>query len=99
MERSAFVARTRELEQLHSFLARTLAGQGQVAFVVGEAGSGKTALVTEFARQAQEAHGDPSTGSGQALVVTIGNCNAQTGIGDPYLLFREILAHLTGGGY
>ena len=88
MDRTAFVARRRELEQLHSFLARALAGQGQVAFVTGEAGSGKTALVSEFARQAQEAHSD--------LVVVSGNCNAQTGIGDPYLPFREILTQLTG---
>jgi predicted ATPase len=56
--------------------------------VVGEAGSGKTALVTEFATRAEEARDD--------LVVAIGNCNAQTGIGDPYLPFREILAQLTG---
>jgi predicted ATPase len=34
-----------------------------VVFVTGEAGSGKTALVQEFTRRAQEAHADPSTGS------------------------------------
>ena len=55
---------------------------------MGEAGAGKTALITEFARRAQDARGD--------LVVAIGNCNAQTGIGDPYLPFREILGQLTG---
>ncbi|MDH4135584.1 MAG: tetratricopeptide repeat protein, partial [Anaerolineae bacterium] len=38
-------------------------GQGRVVFVTGEAGSGKTALVQEFTRRAQEAHADPSTGS------------------------------------
>jgi hypothetical protein len=42
-----------------------------VVFVTGEAGSGKTALVQEFTRRAQEAHADPSTtdlrsASGQA---------------------------------
>ncbi len=87
-ERSVFVAREHELAQLDGFLDRALAGQGTVCFVVGEAGSGKTALVTEFARGAQDARSD--------LLVAIGNCNAQTGIGDPYLPFREVLALLTG---
>jgi len=88
MERQAFVARRRELEQLDGFLSRSLAGQGQVCFVTGEAGSGKTALVTEFARRAQEEHED--------LVVAVGQSDAQTGVGDPYLPFREVLSQLTG---
>jgi adenylate cyclase len=87
-ERSVFVARERELAQLNEFLDTALAGQGQVCFVTGEAGSGKTALVTEFARRAEKAHPN--------LIVALGNCSAQTGIGDPYLPFREILALLTG---
>jgi len=87
-ERSVFVAREHELAQLNEFLDTTLASQGQVCFVVGEAGSGKTALVTEFARRAEKAHPD--------FIVALGNCSAQTGIGDPYLPFREILALLTG---
>jgi len=96
-ERSVFVAREGELARLNEFLHTACAGQGQapsrgfargICFVTGEAGSGKTALVSEFARRAQEAQPD--------LVVVIGNCNAQTGIGDPYLPFREILGLLTG---
>jgi len=87
-ERSVFVARQRELAQLNEFLDTALAGQGQVCFVTGEAGSGKTALVTEFARRAEKVHPN--------LIVALGNCSAQTGIGDPYLPFREILALLTG---
>ena len=81
MSDRVFVARQRELSQLQRFLDRALAGQGQVAFVTGEAGSGKTALVTEFARRAQDAHPD--------VLVAIGNCNAQTGLGDPYLPFQH----------
>jgi predicted ATPase len=96
VERPVFVARQRELAQLDGFLDLALAGQGRVVFVTGEAGSGKTALVQEFTRRAQEAYADPSTGSGQALIVASGNCNAHTGIGDPYLPFREILELLTG---
>jgi predicted ATPase len=88
MTEQVFVAREQELFQLQTFLAGALAGQGQVVFVTGEAGAGKTALVTEFTRRAEDAHAD--------LLVALGNCNAQTGIGDPYLPFREVLGLLTG---
>jgi adenylate cyclase len=83
-----FVTRERQLERLNGFLHRALAAQGLVCFVTGEAGSGKTALVTEFARRAQEEHTD--------LVVAVGQSDAQTGAGDPYLPFREVLGLLTG---
>ncbi|MFQ5858707.1 MAG: AAA family ATPase, partial [Anaerolineae bacterium] len=59
-----------------------------VCFVTGEAGSGKTALVTEFARRAQDTHA--------GLLVAVGQGDAQTGVGDPYLPFREILKQLAG---
>jgi predicted ATPase/DNA-binding SARP family transcriptional activator len=88
VERPVFVARDRELAQLDRFLDQALTGQGRVVFVTGESGSGKTALIQEFARQAQEGHAD--------LIVASGNCNAYTGLGDPYLPFREILELLTG---
>ena len=88
MAEQVFVERERELAQLREFLDRALAGQSQVCFVTGEAGSGKTTLITEFARRAEEANAD--------LVIAIGDCNAHTGIGDPYLPFREILGLLTG---
>jgi ABC-type oligopeptide transport system substrate-binding subunit/ABC-type transporter Mla MlaB component len=85
-----FVGRERELEQLRACLEGALANQGQVVFVNGEVGSGKTALVTEFARRAQEKH--------SGLLVTLGTCNALSeGIGDPCLPFREVLGMLTGG--
>jgi DNA-binding SARP family transcriptional activator/predicted ATPase len=87
-ERPVFVARERELAQLGAFLNLALTGQGRVVLVTGEAGSGKTALLQEFTRRAQDAH--------PHLVVASGNCNAHTGIGDPYLPFREILGMLTG---
>jgi tetratricopeptide (TPR) repeat protein len=83
-----FVARQAQLIQLEAFLDQALQARGQIAFVVGEAGSGKTALITEFASRMEKVDND--------LVVAIGNCNAQTGIGDPYLPFREILSQLTG---
>jgi DNA-binding SARP family transcriptional activator len=83
-----FVARERELARLDGFLNQALAGRGQVVFVTGGPGRGKTALLHAFARHAQAVHAD--------LIVAIGNGNAHTGIGDPYLPFRDILAVLTG---
>jgi DNA-binding SARP family transcriptional activator len=87
-EPPVFVARERELAQVDGFLNATLSGRGRVVFVTGEAGSGKTALLQEFARRAQEAHAD--------MIVTWGHGNAHTGAGDPYLPFREVLSLLTG---
>ncbi len=83
-----FVARQRELASLDGFLETALAGQGRVAFVTGEAGSGKTVLLREFSRRAAARHGD--------LVVAGGSCNALTGPGEPYQPFREILQMLAG---
>jgi DNA-binding SARP family transcriptional activator/predicted ATPase len=94
LERPVFVARDRELGQLERFLDRAVAGRGQVVFVTGEAGSGKTALVQEFGQRALAA--GPAADPRLSLVVASGNCNAYTGLGDPYLPFREILELLTG---
>lgn len=88
MPEQTFVARHAQLAELNKRLDLALEGQTQFAFVVGEAGSGKTALLQHFVRVAQEEH--------PALIMTHGNCNAQTGISDPYLPFREILNLLVG---
>ena len=83
-----FVGRQHELEQLDRLLDLALAGKGQICLVEGEAGAGKTALVREFIRRAQEAHQDIAAAGGE--------CNNLDGQGDPYLPFREVLALLTG---
>jgi DNA-binding SARP family transcriptional activator/tetratricopeptide (TPR) repeat protein len=82
------VARERELARLDQSLRTALAGQGRVALVTGEAGTGKTALLGHFARRAQEGY--------RRLVVAGGRCGAYAGLGDPLLPFREILQALTG---
>ena len=83
-----FVAREQELARLGSLLHRALAGRGGVALIAGEAGSGKTALLEEFARRAGLARGD--------LIALRGSCNAHGGAGDPYLPFRDLLRALAG---
>lgn len=88
MTEPIFVGCEPQLARLQTFLNRALAGQGQVAFVVGEAGSGKTALVKAFAAAAQRQNED--------LLLAIGSCSAQGRVGDPYLPFREVLAALSG---
>lgn len=85
---SRFVARQHEVARLATLLDQALAGHGGIALVSGEAGSGKTALLDEFARQAALARGD--------LIALRGNCNAHGGAGDSYLPFREMLQTLAG---
>jgi DNA-binding SARP family transcriptional activator len=83
-----FVAREREMDRLESFLSRALAGQGQVALITGEAGSGKTALLNEFSGQALGCHPD--------LLIVGGRCNAYAGLGQPYQPFIECIQMLAG---
>jgi DNA-binding SARP family transcriptional activator len=84
-----FVTREQELSELSATLdsARSK-GKGQVQFVIGGAGRGKTALVAEFARQMQK--------SDSSLLVISGHCHGHAGISDPYSPFREALSQLTG---
>jgi DNA-binding SARP family transcriptional activator/tetratricopeptide (TPR) repeat protein len=83
-----FVDRGSEMAQLHGFLAQALVGDGRVAMVTGEAGAGKTALMTYFARQTTLAH--------PRLVAVAGRCSTFGGLGDPFLPFQEILQGLCG---
>jgi class 3 adenylate cyclase/tetratricopeptide (TPR) repeat protein len=46
-----FIGRERELRLLHECFAQTQAGHGQVVFLVGEAGLGKSRLLLEFRQQ------------------------------------------------
>jgi hypothetical protein len=84
----AFVSREEELSRLETLLSLAMSGSGQVCFVTGEAGVGKTSLTAEFAHRAEDQYSD--------LLIAIGDCNSQTGIGDPYLPFREVLSMLAG---
>lgn len=83
-----FVGRETQLACLDNFLNTVLTGRGQIVFVTGDPGQGKTALIGEFIRRAQATQ--------PHLIVVGGKGNAYTGSGDPYLPFREVLALLTG---
>ncbi len=83
-----FVVREPELAGLDRHLDLALAGAGRVVFVTGEAGSGKTTLMREFARRAIAAHRSAASASGK--------CSSSIGLGDPYLPFREVVQMLTG---
>lgn len=83
-----FVARKQELRQLGNGLEKVINGEGQVFFVTGEPGSGKTALMAEFSRQVLQMRTD--------MLVFWGQCNAYTGKGDPYFPFLNITRQFAG---
>ncbi len=82
-----FVARERELAWLDGQLERALQGAGRVVFVVGDVGSGKTALLDEFARRALGRHPE--------VVVARGKGDVYSGLSDRYLPFHHIVHDLT----
>jgi DNA-binding SARP family transcriptional activator/pimeloyl-ACP methyl ester carboxylesterase len=83
-----FVGRSQELARLNNYLDEALTANGRVVFVTGGAGRGKTSLLEEFARHAQEMHPD--------LIIAGGSGSTLAGVGDPYLPFREVMELLTG---
>jgi DNA-binding SARP family transcriptional activator len=83
-----FVARERELTTLSAALANAATASGAAFFVTGEPGSGKTALMAEFARRALA--DDPQ------LLALWGSCSAFTEHGDPFEPFRHAAQMLTG---
>ncbi len=86
--RPAFIDRKKELARLSDYLQKACSLKGQVVFVTGESGYGKTELLNEFVRRSLAAQED--------LVVVNGNAMAYTGIGDPYLPFWDVLSRLAG---
>jgi DNA-binding SARP family transcriptional activator/tetratricopeptide (TPR) repeat protein len=87
-ETPVFVARQKELERLDGELEKTVHGQGRIFFITGDPGSGKTALLGEFARRSMLRI--------PGLVVAWGQCNAYTGEASPYFPFLEIMQTLSG---
>ncbi len=73
----ALVGRDRELKQLQTYLDSAKAGKGTTVFISGEAGSGKTRLVTEFLKDAKR----------QAVTILSGWCLSNAAV--PYFPFFE----------
>lgn len=87
-ERTDVVGRDEELSELSRHLDSMLEGSGSVAFIVGEAGRGKTSLANVFARRAEIENED--------LIVLVGGCDVYTGSDDPFQPFREIMSMMVG---
>ena len=84
--RASFVGRAGELARLEDALAAAAAGRGSTILIAGEAGIGKTRLVSEFAERARM--GGPT--------VLTGRCIDLVGPGLPYLPLVEALQSLRG---
>ncbi|GAB4516894.1 MAG: adenylate/guanylate cyclase domain-containing protein [Haliangiales bacterium] len=90
-----YVGRARELIALEASLTRARAGQGQLTYVIGEAGIGKSRLVYELRRRADS---DAVRGRARGPVrVLEGACRAfaEASIYGPFL---ELLRQLLGVG-
>jgi DNA-binding SARP family transcriptional activator len=85
---SPLFAREHELAALHAALRRSQDEGVGSCFVTGEPGSGKTALLAEFARVAQR--DDPG------LLCLWGQCSALSGRGSPFEPFVQVLRTLSG---
>ncbi|MDX1614313.1 MAG: protein kinase, partial [Candidatus Promineifilaceae bacterium] len=82
------VGREPELALLEQALAEARRGRGQIVFVAGEGGRGKTTLMNELARLGLANDDD--------LLVASGACTVYAGLGDPYLPFRDAFELLCG---
>jgi tetratricopeptide (TPR) repeat protein len=85
----AFVGREPELKRLGEALQRAGAGAGQIIFLTGEPGIGKTALADAFLRRARRRN--PS------LLTARGRCVEQYGPGEAYLPWLDALGTLLEG--
>src|SRR5437879_4693836 len=83
------VGREEAFTELHDGLARASQGQRQIAFVTGEAGIGKTALLDEFHRRAVAAV--------PGLRIARGQCIEGYGGQEPYYPLLEALGQLCRG--
>ena len=81
---SPFVARTEQLEQFRSALNRARSGEPGAILLSGEAGVGKTRLLSRMAEVAEAA----------GALVVISHCIDLGDVGLPYLPFTEALSHL-----
>jgi predicted ATPase len=82
------VEREGVLQQLHSWLTMAAQGRRQLVFITGEPGSGKTAVVEAFARQAA---------ADSQVRLAWGQCVEYYGTGEAYMPVLEALGQLCRG--
>jgi ABC-type transport system substrate-binding protein/transcriptional regulator with XRE-family HTH domain len=88
--RPPVVGRDTERATLHRHLQETLDAGARTVFLLGEAGQGKTALLSALAADAHTVN--------DQVVVARGQGTTANGSGDPYLLLRDVLEGLLRGG-
>ncbi|MBC8275071.1 MAG: AAA family ATPase [Chloroflexi bacterium] len=81
-----FIEKTKEISKLRASLKQALSGNGNIVLIEGEAGLGKTTLVSHFL--------DEASNNVDNLIVAVGNCTAISGEGDAFHPFRQILRQL-----
>ncbi|MDM8519080.1 tetratricopeptide repeat protein [Anaerolineales bacterium HSG6] len=81
-----FVGRDDELNFMRKYYNQAKNGKGEIIFVIGEAGSGKSVLVRNFC--------DTISNQNENILIAVGECNALTGEFDSYAPFRKILNDL-----
>jgi len=86
-----FVGRSAELKMFDRRLQAAMRGENHLLFIAGDAGIGKTMLIQESCRRAEQEYDD--------LVVMFGACSMLTeDIGtEPYRPFKDIFRTLTSG--
>lgn len=83
-----FVGRQVQLDILNKFLEKACSSKGGIAFVCGEPGRGKSALMRYFVDHALTQH--------ENLLVTWSSSSAFKNIGDPLLVWRDAFRMLVG---
>src|SRR5262249_26160233 len=81
-ERTPFVGRDREIEQLTRLVDRMLIGQGCIVLIGGEPGIGETRLAGEILREAQQ----------RGCMCLAGHCYEMEGA-PPFVPFIELTEH------
>ncbi len=83
---NSFVARRSQRQRLNHLLDKAVFGKGQICFIKGNAGSGKTALIQAFIQNATKNHPE--------LLIAYGRGTSLNQVGVPYQPFIDILAML-----
>jgi hypothetical protein len=88
-EPEAFVGREPQLDRLEEVLRKAVNGSGEIIFLTGEAGIGKSSLATAFLFRAGNSYPE--------LLVARGACIEQYGASEAYLPFLDAVSGLLNG--